>query len=264
MLASTIHPARPGRTRTLLPNRLLTRPFRRSRGYTFAEFLSELKILRLAGRTFDIKQYAQRLADCLGLIIKVVGCDDVAYPLLRAQLAFHGIGGGLFFEPQERTSWIVVPGSLDPMAQVLVAYHELGHIAGGHPFERRYLLRDDEGGESYGHLLRLRPDGMWEPRLRLARRKPPAEPEPNETLRACEEEANLRARYALKAGLYGEEIYYRDEFFFAVKDRRVFSFDLIGRGGAKTPRSGIPLGRSAADPENAGGAGERGAPPGTY
>lgn len=194
--------------------------------YTFTYFNDELKVLRLAGRTYDVTQYAQRLADYLGLVIKVVTCNDISNPLLRAQMAYYGIGGGLFYEPGAKTAWIVVPSSLDMKAQVLVVYHELAHIAAGHPLKPPQLLHEGAAeqhvAEAFpGHFVK-RSDDLCEPTRRLARRRTPDTGDSQNTLAQCELEADLRARYAFKAGLYGEHIYYRDEFFFAFKDRTSF------------------------------------------
>lgn len=209
--------------REALFTRIQSSRHERELDYTFADFNAELKVLRLAGRTYDVTQYAQRLADYLVLVIKVVACDDVKNPLLQAQMAYYGIGGGLFYEPATRTAWIVVPTSLDMKAQVLVVYHELAHIAAGHPFKRAQVLQaqahEKNLSEAFPGDFRQRDDGLFEPANRLARQPIPDTSDAHCALARCEDEADVRARYALKAGLYGENIYYRDEFFFAFKDR---------------------------------------------
>ena len=196
--------------------------YERELDYTFADFNAELKVLHLAGRTYDVTQYAQRLADFVGLVIKVVSCNDVDDPLLQAQMAYHGIGGGLFYEPATSTVWIVVPTSLDMKAQVLLVYHELAHIAAGHPFKRAQVLHKQAQEyltAAYPRHFRKRSDCLYEPTRLLAQRRCPDTGDSQSTLARCEHEADARARFALKAGLYGEHIYYRDEFFFAFKDR---------------------------------------------
>ena len=221
-------------TKKTLSSRLLGTLFNRDRfprggrglDYPFADFHSELKILRLAGQTYDVMQYAQRLADYLGLVIKVDACDDLEHPLLRAQMSYYGIAGGLFHEPSTRTVWIAVPTSLDMKAQVLVVYHELAHVAAGHPFKRAQVLQakahEQDLLQAFPKDFRQRDDGLFEPTKRLARQPVPDICDAQRTLARCENEADARARYALKAGLYGENIYYRDEFFFAFKDRPSF------------------------------------------
>ena len=183
----------------------------------FADFMRELKLLRLAGTQFWPRDYAQRLADYCSMSIKLTRCNDVEYPLLQAKLLHHRIGGGLFLEPHSRTAWIVVPDSLDTMTQIRIAFHELGHLAAGDPYGRRFLLRsDDQAGPL--PMVELRDDGKYYPLVRLSKR------EPSGSYEQCEDEANLRTNYAVKAGFFGEQIYYRDEFFFALKDRKALPF----------------------------------------
>lgn len=183
---------------------------------SFGDFMKELKLLRLAGTTFGPEEYAQRLADWLSLKIIVTRCNDAEYPLLQAKLVHYKIGGGLFFEPQNFTVWIVVPDSLDLMTQIRVVFHELSHLAAGHPYKHEYLLSEDPFVSS--PLIEQRDGGLWYPLSRLARR------EARSDLQYCEEEANIRTNFAMKAALYGERIYYRDEFFFALKDRKTLPF----------------------------------------
>ena len=164
----------------------------------------ELATLLLAARRFSEKEYLEALASFLDEEIEVKELNDLNHPLLRARLTSSGIEGGLFYEPEERRSWIVVPSSLSPAGRSLLIHHELGHRASGHKLKERSWLNPDM-------------DPISEERVpfptRLAVKEPFEDPD------ACEREADRRALLARKFGRLGQKIYQRDEYFLGVVGR---------------------------------------------
>lgn len=197
----------------LLPEDLRRRSFGRQRKsrstaqLSYNEFAAELVVLGLAGVTFGPDEYAQALARYIGARIDVVDLNDLDYPLLRRALVSLGISGGLFYEPDARRIWIIVPSSLGERERTKLIYHELAHLAAGHPMRQEHVLRADPRPAR-------QPEPLWEPDFRrLSQRLPPEEPALSEA------EADLRARYALRAGSYGPAIYEREEYFLGLRDR---------------------------------------------
>ena len=138
------------------------------------EFQDELAALGLSEREFGPEDYRQALEGYLGVPISVRVFPDTSYPEYMLRLARSGDLALVRYNAAPPSAVVLVPMSLPPLLCTLAIYHELGHLAGG-----------DLG------------PGRTDPKSRLARMPPVA----NETLR--EEEANLRAYYALLAGSLG-------------------------------------------------------------
>lgn len=141
---------------------------------THEQFQEELVKLGLSGKEFGPREYAEALARHLGIVITICVFPDSEYPELMSVLARSGKVAEICYSGDRRTAVILVPESLPPVVRTLAIYHELGHLAAG-------------------DLIKLSED----PGRRLARRTPLG----NEKLR--EEEADLRAEYALLAGSLG-------------------------------------------------------------
>jgi hypothetical protein len=172
---------------------------------TAADFQEELAILGLSGRRFVPKDYANALADYLGISINIHVIPDNWYPELSRRLAISGRLGELRYSEQLTLAAIFVPGSLPPLVSTLTILHELGHLAAGDVL----IVPSEEVGGSHG-LHAEEATFMTSPvrkGKKLARGSPFAE----EALR--EREANMRASYALFAGCLGSDSPYADAMF---------------------------------------------------
>ena len=138
---------------------------------THEQFQEELVKLGLSGEEFGPKEYAEALDRHLGIVITICVFPDNDYPELVRTLARSGTVAELCYSSDRRTAVILAPESLPPVVRTLAIYHELGHLVAG--------------------------DLSEDPARRLARRPP------HSIERLREEEADLRAEYALLAGSLG-------------------------------------------------------------
>lgn len=150
---------------------------------TQEEFQEELVVLGLSGKEFGPEEYARELGLQLGIGVIVQVLPDVNYPELARRLARSGRLAETHYSPDHACAVVMLPSSLPPMLRAMTAYHELGHLAAGD-----HLLAAEHGTRAGSAA----PSGK-----RLARRPPL----PQERLR--EEEADLRASYAMLAGSLG-------------------------------------------------------------
>ena len=157
------------------------------------EFQAELALLGLSGREFGPREYADILGEKLEMQITICVLPDEHYPELTHKMARAGKVAELSYSEDFLGAVILVPSSLPPIVRTLSVYHELGHVAAGHPVEVW------EGGAKTGRFERG-------PR-RLARRPPVAD------RRLCEQEADLRAVYSLLAGSLGPRYYYAEKMY---------------------------------------------------
>ena len=154
-------------------------------GYlTFPSFLEELEILGLKGKIFGPNEYAHALAAYLDIQIAVEIVDDADDPRSARGFIEAGHTACLWYDERSGAARIFALGSLPPLEMTAAMYHELGHLAAGHPLA------------CYG------PDGTASGRRkvlsrRLARRAPDAK-----TV-TMEREARLREDYAITAGALG-------------------------------------------------------------
>ncbi len=98
-----------------------------NRPLRFLDFLDELRLLGLYGRYFSWEEYRDRLEAHLGVKVHVRFPDD---PLAR--MALLGDDLGRVYRDEE-TGDALVYGQLEKFEVLEVIYHELGHVAGGHP-----------------------------------------------------------------------------------------------------------------------------------
>jgi hypothetical protein len=157
------------------------------------DFQAELALLGLSGREFGTREYAEILGETLEMEITICVLPDDHYPELTRKMARAGKLAELTYSTNPLGAVILVPSSLPPIVRTLSVYHELGHVAAGHPVEVW------EGGAKTGRLEHV-------PR-RLARRPPV------EDRRLCEQEADLRAVYSLLAGSLGLRNYYAEKMY---------------------------------------------------
>ncbi len=122
---------------------------------------------------------------------------DACYPELSRRLALSGRLGELHYAEDLGLAAIFVPGSLPPLVLTLTVLHELGHLAAGD-----LLIRPEEGRDGIppapteGEVFAT---SKIRPGKKLARVLPLADEE------AREQEANLRASYALLFGCLGSD-----------------------------------------------------------
>lgn len=172
-----------------------------------AVLLRELEVLGLAARPFGWPAYAKRLGEHLGLSVRVERLEEVEHPVLSSLLNLHGIDGGLFPEPERNRAWVVVPTSISEKTWVRGVWHELSHIAAGHPVPAARVLHGRAGQHASDDV------GPWYPQRRLARAMPPKD----RVLR--EAEADLRADFLSKVSVLGRGLYWDDAYFMGVERR---------------------------------------------
>ena len=164
-------------TPSLYPFAGLKRWFDHPRLPTYEDFLAELALLGLRGRPFATGRYARALGYHLGCQVRmrrvseVAGLTEPELCILKRRLIEEGLMGTTrcFGGHDPPRFLVVVADDLDGFLYEHTVFHELGHIAAGHF-----------------------------PARGLSRVKPVSDP----VLR--EEEADLRARYAMLAGSTAE------------------------------------------------------------
>lgn len=169
------------------------------------QFQEELAILGFSGKKFGPEEYSEALGDYLGISIAIHVIPDACYPELSRRLASSGRLAELRYSDELGIAAIIVPGSLPPLVLALTVLHELGHLAAGDHLiesaEDRHEHRNKHAGETAFATSRVSRG------KRLARALPFAEEDPRE------QEANLRASYALVAGCLGSESPYAHEMY---------------------------------------------------
>jgi hypothetical protein len=151
---------------------------------TFSAFLEELEMLGLKGKCFGPSEYAHALAAYLGIQIRIEIVDDAEDPRWTRGFVEAGHTACLWYDERSGTARIYVLGSLPPLEMTAAVYHELGHLAAGHP-----LACYGSDGTASGSKKVL-------PR-KVARRVPAGK-----TV-TIEREARLREDYAMTAGALG-------------------------------------------------------------
>jgi hypothetical protein len=157
------------------------------------QFQAELALLGLSGREFGPRDYAKALGKYLGIKIAICVLPDERYPEVTRMMARAGKVAELSYSIEPPSAVLLVPSSLPPIVRTLAIYHELGHVAAGHPLDVW------ESGTKTGR--------KQFPERRLARRLPVAD----DVFR--EQEADLRATYALLAGCLGSQNYYAEKMY---------------------------------------------------
>ncbi len=153
------------------------------------EFQNELVTLGLSGKPFTPATYAVALEAHTGLNIQFRSLSDQHWPQFSRQLARSGTMAELIYLSDPPGVTILLPSSLPPLLFNLTAYHELAHLAAGH-----YSPDPAEAPN-------------WQSTRYLSSRAPPAD------TRQREQEANLRARYALLAGSLGPRNPYHQDMY---------------------------------------------------
>lgn len=159
------------------------------------QFQEELAILRLSGQRYTPEEYAEALGSYLGISIMIHVIPDSDYPELSRRLALSGRLGELRYAEELGLAAIFVPGSLPPLILTLTVLHELGHLAAGD-----LLIRAEEGCDEASSE---RAEVEAFPTARIRRGNKLAKGLPFADEEAREQEANLRASYALLSGSLG-------------------------------------------------------------
>lgn len=141
-------------------------------------------MLGLKGKCFGPSEYAHALAAYLRIQIEIEIVDDAEDPRWTRGLVEAGHTACLWYDERSGAARIFVVGSLPPLEMTAAAYHELGHLAAGHPLA---CYGPDGTASGYRKILSRR----------LARRAPAAR-----TV-TMEKEARLREDYAMTAGALG-------------------------------------------------------------
>lgn len=156
---------------------------------TLETYARELSILGLAGWSFTGEIYAETLAEYLGLEIEVVRTPHAEGGLRTLGTTRYDVEAG--------SVSVAVPLRLRWWIYQYVLYHELGHVAAGHPLP----VRTEDGT-----VTGFKAPGRW-----IARSSPvtgpAAEGLSHETrLALYEAEAELRARRGMLAGSLGRTL----------------------------------------------------------
>ena len=162
------------------------------------EFQQELAVLGLSGERFTPTTYAAKLGSQLDLTIELHVLADQHYPRFSRQLARSGTISELIYSDDAMTATILLPSTLPSLLLTLTAYHELGHLAAGH------------------HLPAYAGFTTISPTPRLHNRRPAkvfARRSPDSSEELQEQEADLRASYALLAGSLGPDSPYAQEMY---------------------------------------------------
>ena len=178
---------------------------------TLARFLDELKLLGLYGRDFGWEEYRDRLAAHLGIEIHVRFVED---PVERMRWLGDD-PGCLYRDEQTADALILISADLDGFTALKVVFHELGHVGGGHPLPQERAVEDVSTEELGNRLDFAYPGGVdeeedlwWDPPRSIFGPVAPRDED------YCEDDARLRAEYALLAGHFGYDQDRGDESFF--------------------------------------------------
>lgn len=170
------------------------------------QFQEELAILGFSGREFGPEEYSEALGNYLGISIAIYIIPDAHYPELARRLASAGRLAELRYSEELGIAAIIAPGSLPPLVLALTILHELGHLAAGD-----HLIEPSRESQREDLHKHDRETAFATSRISRGNRLARALPFAEESLR--EQEANLRASYALVAGCLGIESPYAHEMY---------------------------------------------------
>lgn len=156
---------------------------------SLADFRAELAALDLRGSGFTPEDYAAALGNRLGIEIIIAEYPDARSPLIRGDAAREGNLAEVAYNADLNEAVVLVRESLKRYpwpAHELQVYHELSHLAAGHP------LRVQKRGRAATVL-----EGLG---VRLAQRPPKGDLAEEYRLASQEEEASKRAKWLVLAG----------------------------------------------------------------
>lgn len=167
----------------------------------FEEYVRELAVLGLRNREYSTEDYAVALGDRIGRRVEISRLSEAEYSLGSYSAADAGDSfGRLVFVPGAPEIQVEIPVGLSPWLHRFTVGHELGHLAAAHP-PRIFTVASGAG------LADSNID-IESPPVRLARRPPLLEGDlPRAALETLyEEEADLRAQYAIITGNLGPTV----------------------------------------------------------
>lgn len=156
---------------------------------SLADFRAELAALGLLGRGFTPEAYAVALGDRLGIEIVIAEYPDSASALMLGEATREGNLAEVAYNADRNEAVVLVRESLKLYpwpTHELQLYHELSHLAAGHP------LRVQE----HDRIARIA-KGIG---VRLARRPPREDLAKGDRLALQEHEASKRAKWLVLAG----------------------------------------------------------------
>ena len=161
---------------------------------SFEEYVLELALLGLHGRTHTPDQYAAALGKRLRLGIRISVLSNAEFIRGSGDAVVSGGSlGRLIRIPNMQDVSVEVPTGLSPWLHQFTIAHELGHLAAAHPAPITV-----EGGELTAHFA------IQPPRRRLARKPPLTSGLPPQILEDLyEAEADLRAQYTIVTASLG-------------------------------------------------------------
>jgi hypothetical protein len=155
------------------------------------DYLAEMPGLDIS-RPANVDEYMKVLGIRLGIEIDVMRVDTEAHREIETQLGRAPEVAEMLFDAEAGRALICIPPYVgeDDFLYFKSLYHELSHLAAGHPIP----VAGADGK-------------LWWPPERLARKPPIADLIRNEV------EADLRAEWTLMFGVMGRKIYDRERHF---------------------------------------------------
>ena len=159
------------------------------KGPSLADFRAELATLGLLGVRFTPEAYAAALGNRLEIEITIAEYPDAQSTLMGSEAAREGNLAEIAYNADRNEAVVLVRESLKRYpwpSYELQVYHELSHLAAGHPLRVAKRGRASEIFQSLG--------------TRLARRVPGGGAVEGGMLSSQEEEASKRAKWLVLAG----------------------------------------------------------------
>ena len=155
------------------------------------DYLAEVPDLNLS-RIANADEYAKSLGLKLGIEIEVVRLGTKVHKDVETQLGRAPQVAEMLYDAEAGRALICIPPYVgeDDFLYFKFLYHELSHLAAGHPIPAAGA-----------------PGELWWPPKRLARKAPGADLTRNEV------EADLRAEWTLMFAIMGRKIYDRERHF---------------------------------------------------
>jgi len=155
------------------------------------DYLAEMPDLDIS-RTASADEYVRALGIKLGIEIEVMRLDTEAHKDIETQLGRAPQVAEMLYDTEAGKALICIPPYVgkDDFLYFKSLYHELSHLAAGHPIPVAGVAEE-----------------LWWPPERLARKSPVADLIRNEV------EADLRAEWTLMFAVMGRKIYDRARHF---------------------------------------------------
>ncbi len=160
----------------------------------YEELVRELAVLRLLGTSYTADDYAAALEEPLGMKIRIKRFEEV-----RASSGVASVD----YDEEAATATIWVPKRLSWWLAQYAIFHELGHLAAGHPYIPVFAETGEEGDPYYPTGRRLARKGP--PKYRDLPNRIAKNISPDELGRIHQAEAELRAQHNMLTSQLGEQ-----------------------------------------------------------